>query len=110
VGFTLSDGLQLLLAAKQVKDALGTGDTAKAVKAVLLTAGKPYLDDQAAAWVRQMARGGFVREVDGEQIVGFSVAEGDGAEELLAGLKTFSQRAAKTLQWVGKHGDGDMPG
>jgi hypothetical protein len=100
----------LLLAAKQVKDALGTGDTAKAVKAVLLTAGKPYLDDQAAAWVRQMARGGFVREVDGEQIVGFSVAEGDGAEETLAGLKAFSQRAAKALQWVGKHGDGDMPG
>jgi len=110
VGFTLSDGLQLLLAAKQVKDAFGTGDTAKAVKAVLLTAGKPYLDDQAAAWVRQMARGGFVREVDGEQIVGFSVAEGDGAEEVLAGLKAFSQRAAKALQWVGKHGDGDMPG
>ena len=109
MGFTLSDGLQLLLAAKQVKDAFGTGDTAKAVKAVLLTA-KPYLDDQAAAWVRQMARGGFVREVDGEQIVGFSVAEGDGAEEVLAGLKTFSQRAAKALQWVGKHGDGDMPG
>ena len=110
MGFTLSDGLQLLLAAKQVKDAFGTGDTASAVKAVLLTAGKPYLDDQAAAWVRQMARGGFVREVDGEQIVGFSVAEGDGAEEVLAGLKAFSQRAAKALQWVGKHGDGDMPG
>jgi len=110
VGFTLSDGLQLLLAAKQVKDAIGTGDTANAVKAVLLTAGKPYLDDQAAAWVRQMQRGGFVREVDGEQVVGFSVAEGDGAEEVLAGLKAFSQRAAKALQWVGKHGDGDMPG
>ena len=109
MGFTLSDGLQLLLAAKQVKDAFGTGDTASAVKAVLLTAGKPYLDDQAAAWVRQMARGGFVREVDGEQIVGFSVAEGDGAEEVLAGLKAFSQRAAKALQWVGKHGDRDMP-
>lgn len=110
MGFTLSDGLQLLLAAKQVKDAFGGGDTASAVKAVLLTAGKPYLDDQAAAWVRQMERGGFVREVDGEQVVGFSVAEGDGAEEVLAGLKAFSQRAAKTLQWVGKHGDGDMPG
>jgi len=109
VGFTLSDGLQLLLAAKQVKDALGTGDTATAIKAVLLTAGKPYLDDQAAAWVRQMQRGGFVREVDGEQIVGFSVAEDDGAEEVLAGLKSFSQRAAKALQWVGKHGDRDMP-
>jgi hypothetical protein len=37
------------------------------------------------------------------------VAEGDGAEEVLAGLKAFSQRAAKALQWVGKHGDRDMP-
>ena len=107
MSFTLSDGLKLLLTVKQVRDAdSGAGD---ALKAVVLAAGQPYLNDQIEAWVRQMQRGGFVQVVDDEVIVGFSVAADDDAAEVLKSMKAFAERSARALKWVAKHGDSDMP-
>lgn len=107
MSFNLSDGLKLLLTVKQLRDSdAGTSD---ALKAVVLAAGQPYLNDQIAAWVRQMQRGGFVRTVDDEVIVGFSVALDDDASEVLGSMKAFAERSARALKWVAKHGDRDMP-